>query len=47
MSKELRRCWLISLAAVLILSVYPLMMGIRVLTDMLRHGVVMSWNYPK
>ncbi len=47
MSKELRRCWLISLAAVLILSVYPLMMGIRVLTDVLRHGVVMSWNYPK
>lgn len=47
MSKTLRRCWLICLLTVLMLSVYPLMMGVRVLADVLRHGVVMSWNYPK
>lgn len=47
MTKELRRCWLICLLTVLMLSVYPLMMGVRVLADVLRHGVVMSWNYPK
>lgn len=47
MSKELRRCWLICLAIVLALSVYPLMMGARVLGDVVRYGMVSSANYPK
>ena len=47
MSKELRRCWLICLAIVLALSVYPLMMGARVLGDVIRYGMVSSVNYPK
>lgn len=47
MSKELRRCWLICLAIVLALSAYPLMMGARVLGDVVRYGMVSSANYPK
>ena len=47
MSKELRRCWLICLAIVVTLSVYPLMMGARVLGDVVRYGMVSSANYPK
>lgn len=47
MTKEFRRCYLIALAVVLALSVYPLQMGFRVLTDVLRLGKVMSENYPK
>ncbi len=47
MKKELRRCWLICLAVILALSVYPLMMGARVLGDVVRYGMVSSANYPK
>ena len=47
MSKELRRCWLICLVIVLALSAYPLMMGARVLGDVVRYGMVSSANYPK
>lgn len=47
MSKELRRCWLICLAIVVTLSAYPLMMGARVLGDVVRYGMVSSANYPK
>lgn len=47
MPKRLRCCWLISLAAVLVLSIYPLMMGARILADVIRYGVVSSANYPK
>lgn len=47
MPKTLRRCWLICLLIVLALSVYPLMMGARVLVDVIRYGVIESINYPK
>lgn len=47
MKKELRRCWLICLVIVLALSVYPLIMGTRVLGDVIRYGMVSSVNYPK
>lgn len=47
MSKELRRCWLICLAIVVTLSAYPLMMGARVLGDVVHYGMVSSANYPK
>jgi hypothetical protein len=47
MQKKLTRYWLFSLAAVLAASFYPLLMGVRVVTDMLRDGTVLKENYPK
>ncbi len=37
----------LSLAVIVLLSIYPLMMGIRVLQDMLSDGTVLAENYPK
>ena len=46
-SKKYRNYWLISIAAVLAASYYPLYMGIRVIFDMIADGTVMKENYPK
>lgn len=45
--KRFLRFWLFSLALVLVLSLYPLWMGLRVATDMLRNGTVLAADYPK
>ena len=47
MKKKLTRFWLFSLAAVLAASCYPLQMGVRVVSDMIRDGTVLKENYPK
>lgn len=47
MKKELRRCWLICLLIVLALSVYPLMMGLKVLHSVLFFGSISTVDYPK
>lgn len=45
--KKLRKYYLLSLAGIIIASVYPLYMGIRVVADMLTQGTVMKEDYPK
>ncbi len=45
--KKLRRYWLAALLGVMLLSFYPLMMGVRVISDMIQDGTVMKENYPK
>ena len=47
MQKKFARFWLFSLVAVLAASFYPLLMGGRVISDMLRDGTVLKENYPK
>lgn len=47
MKKELRRCWLISLLVVLALSVYPLLMGLKILLSVLVSGSISTADYPK
>ena len=47
MKKRFTRFWLLSLVAVLAASFYPLLMGVRVISDMLRDGTVLKENYPK
>lgn len=47
MRKKFRRFWLFSLVAVLAASFYPLLMGVRVVSDMLWDGTVLKENYPK
>lgn len=39
--------WVLAIASSVLLSAYPLYMGIRVVGDMLRAGTVMAENYPK
>ena len=39
--------WLAALAGVLLASYYPLSMGVRVVTDMIKDGRVLKENYPK
>lgn len=46
-SKRFNRYCLFSCLGVLIVSYYPLSMGVRVITDMLANGTVMKENYPK
>lgn len=46
-SKQFNRYYLFSCLGVLIVSYYPLSMGVRVITDMLVNGTVMKENYPK
>lgn len=41
------RYWLWSCIGVLLASFYPLTMGVRVIADMLRDGLVYQGNYPK
>ena len=45
--KQLTAYWLCVLAGVLIASFYPLCMGFRVISDMVRDGAVLKENYPK
>lgn len=46
-SKLFNRYYLLSCIGVLIASYYPLLMGIRVITDMIVDGTVLKENYPK
>jgi len=46
-NKPFNRYYLLSCIGVLIASYYPLLMGIRVITDMIADGTVMKENYPK
>ena len=39
--------WLLALLCTLLLSFYPLVMGVRVITDMIQSGTVLKENYPK
>ena len=42
-----KRYYLCSLAGVLIASFYPIWMGIKVVSDMIRFGTVYAEDYPK
>ena len=46
-NKLFNRYYLLSCIGVLIASFYPLMMGARVITDMIVSGTVVKENYPK
>ena len=46
-NKQFRNYWLWACAGMLLASVYPLVMGIRVVADMVLQGSVMKENYPK
>lgn len=46
-NKQFNRYYLLSCLGVLVASVYPLSMGVRVITDMVRDGLVLKENYPK
>lgn len=46
-NKCFRRYWILSLLGVLVASFYPLYMGIRVVSDMIRNGTVLAEDYPK
>lgn len=47
MKKKYLCFWLLSLVGVTAASCYPLRMGVRVVSDMLRDGTVLKENYPK
>lgn len=42
-----KRFYLISIIGVLLVSFYPLLMGVRVLADIIQDGTVLADNYPK
>lgn len=46
-NKQFRNYWLLACGCVLLASVYPLMMGVRVVADMLIRGSVLKEDYPK
>lgn len=46
-NKVFNRYYLCSLAGVLIASFYPIWMGVKVVSDMIRHGTVYAEDYPK
>ena len=46
-NKAFRRFYLLSLGGVLLASFYPLLMGVRVVRDMIVQGTVMGADYPK
>ena len=46
-NKSFGRYYLFSCIGVLIASYYPLSMGVRVISDMIKSGTVMKENYPK
>ena len=46
-NKRFTGYYLLACIGVLIASYYPLSMGVRVITDMLRDGTVLKENYPK
>ena len=39
--------WLLALSCTVLISFYPLMMGGRVITDMIMNGTVLKEDYPK
>lgn len=45
--KPFRKYYLLACISVLIISYYPLSMGIRVIVDMIAEGTVLKENYPK
>lgn len=45
--KDFKKYYLCSFAGVLIASFYPIWMGIKVVSDMIRHGTVYAEDYPK
>ena len=45
--KSFKRYYLCSLAGVLIASFYPIWMGVKVVSDMIRFGTVYAEDYPK
>ncbi len=47
MKRSFRMYYLSSVLAVLLLGMYPLYMGVRVIADMAQYGAVASENYPK
>ena len=46
-NKHYNRFYLLSCIGVLAASYYPLLMGVRVITDMIADGTVLKENYPK
>lgn len=46
-SKKYKLYYLFSVIGILLVSVYPLMMGIRIISDMIKDGNVLKENYPK
>ena len=46
-NKTFKKFYLFACIGLLILSFYPLWMGVRVVTDMIVDGTVMKENYPK
>lgn len=46
-NQSLKRFYLFACISVLLASFYPLMMGVRVITDMIVDGAVLKENYPK
>ncbi len=47
MKKSFKRFYLFSLVGLILISYYPLHMGVKVILDMIRNGTVLSENYPK
>lgn len=45
--KILKKYYIFSAALVLVVSIYPLYMGVRVISDMIRQGTVLGADYPK
>ena len=43
----LKKYYVFSLLGILLASIYPLYMGIKVGVDMIKHGTVFAENYPK
>ncbi len=46
-NKALKKYWLFSLCGVLLISAYPIYMGVSVICDMVRYGTVYSDDYPE
>ena len=46
-NKRFRRYWLLACVGVALASCYPLIMGVRVVVDMIAEGTVLQENYPK
>lgn len=46
-NKKFTLYWILALAGIILISAYPLYMGIRVISDMIRDGYVLKTNYPK
>lgn len=42
-----KKYYLFSVIGVLIVSFYPLYMGVKVVSDIVRNGTVLAENYPK